>query len=101
MYLYKHKCIHLYIFAPPITLYEVSEEKMELKEYLFRNDMTLVELGKKTKCTRAHLANVRDKRTRPSISLAMVIEMLTNGEVSVAELRDGFEEGKYKKKDND
>lgn len=60
---------------------------MELREYIFRKNCTLVHMSKLLEITRQHLSKIVRKESRPSLRLARDIEKLTNGEVTVTELR--------------
>jgi len=59
---------------------------MDLREYVFRKRTTYDELCKKVGCSRNHLNRVGTGGKIPSLVLAKVIEMVTEGEVTVAEL---------------
>lgn len=54
---------------------------MELREYLFRNRLTVTHLSRLLECTRTHLSEIIHGRRKPSRRLAKDIEKITNGEV--------------------
>lgn len=59
---------------------------MELKEWLFRNDMSITEMSKRLHCARPYLSHIKNKKMKPSLRLAQHIQDLTNGEVTTEEL---------------
>lgn len=59
---------------------------MDLREYLFKNRMTLVEFSRVVDFNRDHLSRVMHGRKRPSKKLARIIEKATNGHVKAQEL---------------
>lgn len=65
---------------------------MDLREYVFRKRTTYDELCKKVGCSRNHLNRVGTGTLKPSVCLAKVIEMVTNGEVTADELLNPVKE---------
>lgn len=59
---------------------------MNLKEYLFRKDISQVEFAEKLGVTRETVSRIVKQRNNPSPKLAKKIEELTNGEVTAMEL---------------
>lgn len=59
---------------------------MDLREYLFRNRITVKKFSEKMECARTHISEILHGRRKPSKRLAQSIENATNGEVTVAEL---------------
>lgn len=59
---------------------------MDLREYLFRNRLTITDFGKKIDCPRAYLSQIVNGHKKPGKRLAKVIEDATNGEVTAQEL---------------
>jgi DNA-binding XRE family transcriptional regulator len=60
---------------------------MTLREYLFKNRMTATEMAKKLGVHRNHLTLIKNEKILPGYELAVKIELMTGGEVSVKELR--------------
>lgn len=59
---------------------------MDLREYLFRNRMTVTEFGKKIDCSRSYLSTIINGAQKPGKRLAKEIERATNGEVTTKDL---------------
>jgi DNA-binding transcriptional regulator YdaS (Cro superfamily) len=59
---------------------------MDLREYLFRHRIKIVDFSKELGCSRIHLGEVINKKRTPSLMFAKAIERATNGEVTVNEL---------------
>ncbi len=59
---------------------------MEIKEYLFRNDMSIKRLADIIECHPAYLGAVKRKEKKPGKKLARQIERATNGDVKAKEL---------------
>ena len=62
---------------------------MELKIYLVRNKLTVVDFSKKIKCSRAYLSEIVNGTKKPSRRLAEDIEQATNGETKIKDLLGG------------
>ena len=60
---------------------------MELKEYLFRNNMTALELANSLEVNPAYLRMIKRKVAYPSKKLSLKIEIITGGQVTFKELR--------------
>jgi len=65
---------------------------MDLREYLFRNEMTMSAMAQDLGVNAAYLRAVKRKESYPSKKLALRIEIITGGQVTYEELR-------YKDKD--
>ncbi len=59
---------------------------MDLREYLFRNRLTVKGFSDKIDCSRNHLSSIIHGRFKPSKRLAKDIELATNGEVKAEDL---------------
>lgn len=59
---------------------------MDLREYLFRNRLTVKEFSQRLECSRPHLTEIIHGRRKPGKRLANDIEKLTGGQVKAAEL---------------
>jgi DNA-binding transcriptional regulator YdaS (Cro superfamily) len=59
---------------------------MNLREWLFRNHITVTDLAKKIGVSRSHLNGVVLQWRSPSSKLAKKISEATNGEVTINEL---------------
>lgn len=59
---------------------------MDLREYLFRNRVTLTDFANKIEYDRAYLSLVSNGLQRPSERLAKTISDATEGQVTVEEL---------------
>ncbi len=55
---------------------------MELREYLFKNRISVVEFSRILECDRSYISQIVNGK-RPGKNLAKLIEMTTNGEVTV------------------
>jgi len=68
---------------------------MDLRTYLFSERKTIKAMADSVGCSMIHLAEVKNGRRKPSKSLAMLIERVTKGQVTVKELmkkEDVFEQ---------
>ncbi len=59
---------------------------MDLREYLFRNRISIKALADQLEYSRTHLSLIVNKKAHPSARLARDIERATNGEVTAKEL---------------
>lgn len=59
---------------------------MDLREYLFRNRLTVTELSKKLECHRTYLSEIVNGARKPGKRLAKDIERATDGQVTADEL---------------
>lgn len=59
---------------------------MLLKDYLYKNNLTNREFGKRLKVGENHVTSIKNGRHTPSIKLAMEIIKITNGEVTPEDL---------------
>lgn len=59
---------------------------MDLREYLFRQRISVQEFAEKLEYSRTHLSLIVNGKGRPSPRLAKAIEKATNGEVTAEEL---------------
>lgn len=59
---------------------------MDLREYLFRHRLSVVDFSKIIECDRAYLSKIVNGKLKPSKRLAKDIEEATNGEVTASEL---------------
>jgi DNA-binding transcriptional regulator YdaS (Cro superfamily) len=66
-------------------------DRMNLREYLFYNRISIKEFAEKIEYSRPHLSGIIHGKYRPSARLAKTIELATNGEVTVKELMEGEE----------
>ena len=67
---------------------------MYLKLYLVKNRITTSYFAYRLGCSRTHLSLIMSGKVKPGLTLAKLIEVLTNGEVTVDQM---FEEyGKTK-----
>lgn len=74
---------------------------MDLREYLFRKQISITEFSNQLECSRGYLSTIVHGK-KPSRLLAKEIERITNGEVTVEELMKTApknEEVKPKKED--
>ena len=62
---------------------------MELKIYLVKNRMSITDFSKQLGCSRGHLTGVVNGKIKPSRVLAQLIEIKTNGEVTIEDLMKG------------
>ena len=62
---------------------------MDLREYLFRKRISILDFSKIVECSRTHLSEMVHGRRIPSKRLARDIEKATNGEVTIEELMKG------------
>lgn len=71
---------------------------MQLDEYFFRNrkTMTVKQFAPRVELHPGYIGLIANKRIRPSLKVARRIEKETNGEVTVAEIMEGFPEKKKK-----
>jgi plasmid maintenance system antidote protein VapI len=60
--------------------------KMKLKDYLYFNELTIVDFSIMLGYSRGHISNIVNGRTIPTFKLALVIERMTNGQVKAEEL---------------
>jgi len=67
-------------------------KNMDLREYCFRKRTNYAELSRKIPCSRNYLSEVALGKKVPSPILAKVIEMVTDGEVTVEELLNPVKE---------
>jgi ribosome-binding protein aMBF1 (putative translation factor) len=65
---------------------------MHLKEYRWKHSTSYVEIARKLKKSRNHVNLIANKKIIPSKSLALLIEMITDGEVTAKELLNEQEE---------
>lgn len=78
---------------------------MDLREYLFRNRLTVKEFSEALDCSRTHLTELMHGRRKSGKRLANDIEKLTEGQVTVAEImatqpverKNSFGEKKHEK----
>lgn len=68
---------------------------MELREYLFKQHMTCAEFAKQLGVNARYLLNVKNKRVRPGKKIAINIEILTGGQVTIEELREKGKEDSF------
>lgn len=59
---------------------------MDLREYLFRNRITITDFGKKIDCPRAYLSQIVNGHKKPGKRLAKAIQDATNDVVTIQEL---------------
>lgn len=59
---------------------------MELREYLFRNRISITDFSKKVDFSRNYISQIALGYRKPSKKLAKLIEKETNGEVTLEEL---------------
>ncbi len=59
---------------------------MDLREYLFRNNLQLTEFARIVNYSRQHVSGVMHGTIRPGRKLAEAIEKATNGEVKAEDL---------------
>lgn len=59
---------------------------MDLREYLFRQRLSVTEFGKIINYSRAHISKVVHGKQQPSKRLAEAIEKATHGEVKARDL---------------
>lgn len=55
---------------------------MDLREYLYKEEMTLTKLAEMVDCNKSYLSRVKKKRKKPGKKLARYIERATQGEVT-------------------
>jgi DNA-binding transcriptional regulator YdaS (Cro superfamily) len=67
---------------------------MDLRTYLFTHRMTASAMARKLGVTVSYMGLVVRLKTPPSRSLARLIEIMTNGEVTETELLDPWKERK-------
>lgn len=65
---------------------------MNLREYLFKNKMTASEMARKLGINANYFRLIKNKRMRPGYELALKMELLTGGEVTISELRGNDEQ---------
>lgn len=58
---------------------------MNIREYLFKHELTLIELAEQLGITNVYLSSIITAKNRPSTKLAGKIEEITNGEVTLTE----------------
>lgn len=63
---------------------------MDLREYLFRKDMSITEFAKRVDMSRAYVSSIVNGRAIPSKKLAKRIVITTEGFVTLDELRNPF-----------
>ncbi len=61
---------------------------MTLREYLFKNRMTVIDFAKSIGYHRIHLSLVMSGKRNPKASMLKVIEMQTRGEVKASEVQE-------------
>ena len=61
---------------------------MNLREYLFRKEMTIVDFSRLIGRSSGHVRGIIKKRLIPSKTLAQHIERMTDGEVTEEELME-------------
>lgn len=66
-------------------------ENMELKLYLVKNRIKVQDFAKKLGCSRTHLSEVINGKKRAGSSLAKLIELTTNGEITAEEVIDLYQ----------
>ena len=71
---------------------------MELKIYLVKQRISIVDFAKQVGCSRTHLTEIVNGNRRVGKSLAKVISLATNGEVSEKEILQTYEERQGKKR---
>ncbi len=59
---------------------------MELREYLFKNNIKYIDFAKKINYNNCYLSLVANYQKIPSLRLAKAISEATNGEVSIEEI---------------
>lgn len=62
---------------------------MDLREYLYREDMTVTKLAEIVDCNKSYLSCVKKKRKKPGKKLAKYIERATEGKVTADYLLNG------------
>lgn len=93
-----HALFNVYISSNLSEIIKISKmpcpggKQMDLREYVFRKRTNLVELSKKIPCSRNYLSEIALGKKIPSPIFAKVIEMVTNGEVTVEELLNPVKE---------
>lgn len=65
---------------------------MDLREYLFRQRISVTDFAKLIGCSRAYISKIVNDQIRPGKRLAKDIELITNGEVTAEELLKGKKE---------
>lgn len=63
---------------------------MKLRDYLFKNKISCVELGRDLNYQPSYMISIKNGVHRPSKKLAEQIEIYTGGEVTVEELRGDY-----------
>lgn len=61
---------------------------MKLKDYLYNNNIKTTEFADKLKVTRAYMNAVKLEKAKPSVRLKLMIQMYTNGAVSISDFPD-------------
>lgn len=59
---------------------------MDLREYLFRNRISITDFAKQVNASRNHISGITNRAWKPGKYLALLIENVTNGEVTAEEL---------------
>lgn len=62
---------------------------MKLKIYLVENKITITDFCESIGCSRTHLGEIMNGRRKIGSSLAKLIEIKTNGQVTAQELLEG------------
>ena len=60
---------------------------MTLREYMFRNRITCETMARQLGIHSMYLSAIKNNKRKPSLDLAIKIEMITGGEVTTNELR--------------
>jgi len=61
---------------------------MKLKDYLYHNNIKTTEFADELKVTRSYMNLVKLERIKPSIRMKLLIQMHTNGVVSIKDFPD-------------
>jgi DNA-binding transcriptional regulator YdaS (Cro superfamily) len=66
---------------------------MDLKLYLVKNRIKVHEFAQRLGCSRTHLSEVINGKKKAGLTLAKMIELLTNGEVTSEEVLNEYKGG--------
>jgi transcriptional regulator with XRE-family HTH domain len=71
---------------------------MDLRKYLDEMNMTQKEFAKKIGCETSHLNNYVNRKTAPSLSRAIIIYLVTSGQVNMIDMLSEKEKIKMQEK---
>ena len=66
---------------------------MELKLYLVKNRIRVHAFAEKLGCSRTHLSEIINGKKKAGLTLAKMIELCTNGEVTAQEIINAYIKG--------